>query len=57
MGIISRGFSFFLGSAFGIFLAQNYNVPDVRELAYTALERAKEIERTYRKTKKQDEND
>ncbi|KAK9120637.1 hypothetical protein Syun_018254 [Stephania yunnanensis] len=49
MGFIRSGFSFFMGTACGIFIAQNYKVPNIKKLADTALSMAKQIENSYKK--------
>lgn len=49
MGLIRSSFSFFLGTVCGIYIAQNYSVPNVTSLVNTYLYRAKRIEETYRK--------
>lgn len=56
MGIIRRGFSFILGTMTGIYLAQNYNVPNIKKLANTGLLIAKHLEQQYRKPKKKDDD-
>ncbi|XXG43095.1 hypothetical protein AAC387_Pa01g3208 [Persea americana] len=56
MGIIRSGFSFILGTLTGIYVAQNYNVPNIRKLSNTALLMAKHIEEQYRKPKKKDDD-
>ncbi|XP_019100456.1 PREDICTED: uncharacterized protein LOC109132707 [Camelina sativa] len=54
MGIIKSCFSFMVGSAFGVYLAQNYNVPNIRKLTNTGIVVAKHVEENYRKPKKDD---
>ncbi|CAL5343860.1 hypothetical protein ACSBR2_026208 [Camellia fascicularis] len=55
MGIIKSNFSFMVGTVCGIYIAQNYNVPNIRKLANTAIFMAKHIEEKYRKPKKGDD--
>ncbi|KAG2309120.1 hypothetical protein Bca52824_028868 [Brassica carinata] len=57
MGIIKSCFSLLLGTAFGVYLAQNYDVPNIRKLTNTSLVVAKHIEENYRKPKKDDDRD
>lgn len=52
MGLIRGGFSFIAGTVCGIYIAQNYNVPNIRKLTNEFLFRAKEVEEKYRKPKK-----
>ncbi|XP_027110503.1 uncharacterized protein LOC113762535 [Coffea eugenioides] len=52
MGIIRSSFSFIAGTVCGIYIAQNYNVPNIRNLTNEFLFRAKEVEEKYRKPKK-----
>ncbi|KAK2999976.1 hypothetical protein RJ639_023680 [Escallonia herrerae] len=42
MGIIGSSFSFMLGTICGVYIAQNYNVPNIMKLANMALVRAKQ---------------
>ncbi|KAI4370356.1 hypothetical protein MLD38_018715 [Melastoma candidum] len=49
MGLIRSSFSFLLGTVCGIYIAQNYSVPNVTSLANSYLYKAKRIEETYRK--------
>nr|GLL45005.1 uncharacterized protein LOC103935015 [Ipomoea trifida] len=51
MGIIRSSFNFLMGTAFGVYLAQNYNVPDIRKFYTTGIVVAKHIEENYRKPK------
>lgn len=55
MGIIRSSFSFLLGTACGIYIAQNYNVPNIKKLSQTAIFTAKLIEEKYRKPKNKDD--
>jgi hypothetical protein len=47
--IIKNSMSFVTGTAFGVYLAQNYNVPDVKKLASMAVSMASYIEKANRK--------
>ncbi|XP_071708403.1 uncharacterized protein [Rutidosis leptorrhynchoides] len=51
MGIIRTTFSFMLGTAFGVYVAQNYNVPNINKIYKTGLVMAKHYEENYRKPK------
>ncbi|QCE08820.1 uncharacterized protein LOC114183684 [Vigna unguiculata] len=57
MGIIRSCFSFISGTVCGVYLAQNYQVPNITKLADTALFMAKVVEEKYRKPKKWDDDD
>ncbi|XP_026442745.1 uncharacterized protein LOC113342398 [Papaver somniferum] len=57
MGIIRSGFQFILSTGFGIYIAQNYNVPNIKKLVNTGMVMAKHIEENYRKPKKREEED
>ncbi|XP_004507054.3 uncharacterized protein [Cicer arietinum] len=52
MGIIRRFFSFIAGNVVGIYVAQNYQVPNIKKVVDTVLFQAKEVEEKYRKPKK-----
>ncbi|KAL6979740.1 hypothetical protein U1Q18_021396 [Sarracenia purpurea var. burkii] len=56
MGLIRSSFSFMPGTVFGVYVAQNYNVPNFQKLIKTRLIFAKHIEENYRKSKKRDED-
>ncbi|KAL7595905.1 uncharacterized protein LOC111886927 [Lactuca sativa] len=57
MGIIKSTFSFMLGTAFGVYVAQNYDVPNVNKLYKTGLVMAKHYEENYRKPKGKGDDD
>ncbi|CAN1180490.1 hypothetical protein LINPERPRIM_LOCUS12754 [Linum perenne] len=51
MGIIRSYFSFIVGTVSGIYIAQNYDVPNIRKVVNSALFTAKVVEEKYRKPK------
>ena len=57
MGIIKTTFSFMVGTLCGIYIAQNYNIPNIRKVANSGLVMANHIEETYRKPKTKSEED
>ncbi|XP_014521565.1 uncharacterized protein LOC106778153 isoform X2 [Vigna radiata var. radiata] len=57
MGIIRSSFLFVAGTTVGIYLVQNYQIPNLRKLADTAFVHAKQVEEKYRKSKKKDDDD
>ncbi|XP_031262037.1 uncharacterized protein LOC116120234 [Pistacia vera] len=57
MGIVRSCFNFMVGTVFGIYVAQNYNVPNINKLAGTGALMFKHYEETYRKPKKSDQDD
>ncbi|GMY30041.1 hypothetical protein FCV25MIE_25283 [Fagus crenata] len=57
MGIIRSSFSFLVGTVFGIYVAQNYAVPNIKKLTGTGLLIARHLEETYRKPKKKDDDE
>ncbi|OAY85532.1 hypothetical protein ACMD2_16064 [Ananas comosus] len=56
MGIITNSFSFLLGAGLGVYIAQNYDVPNIKNLVNTWLYKAKEMEETYRKNNRKDDD-
>ncbi|CAN4101354.1 unnamed protein product [Withania somnifera] len=52
MGIIRSSFSLIAGTVFGIYIAQNYNVPNIHNLIQNAFFKAKDVEEKYRKPPK-----
>jgi len=55
MGLFRGSFTLLVGMGCGIYVAQNYNVPNVKKLFNTYVFLAKHIEETYRKPKKDDD--
>lgn len=56
MGIIRSSFSFMFGTICGVYVAQNYNVPNIKRLLDTGFFMARDIEESYRKPKKKDDD-
>ncbi|KAK9748639.1 hypothetical protein RND81_02G071200 [Saponaria officinalis] len=54
--LVFGGFSLTVGTVFGVYLAQNYDVPNIKKLGDTGLAMLKHIEETYRKPKKHGRN-
>ncbi|XP_044505223.1 uncharacterized protein LOC123225353 [Mangifera indica] len=57
MGIIRRSFLLIAGTVCGIYIAQNYKVPNIKKLANDVILMAKRTEETYRKPKRKDDED
>ncbi|XBH64229.1 hypothetical protein VPH35_118040 [Triticum aestivum] len=57
MGLFGGSFKFLVGVGCGVYVAQNYNVPNVKKLFNTYVFLAKHIEETYRKPKKDDKDE
>lgn len=55
MGLFRGSFTLLVGMGCGIYVAQNYNVPNIKKLFNTYVFLAKHIEETYRKPKKDDD--
>ncbi|WVZ60388.1 hypothetical protein U9M48_010422, partial [Paspalum notatum var. saurae] len=55
MGLFRGSFTFLVGVGCGVYIAQNYNVPNVKKLFNTYVFLAKHVEETYRKPKKDDD--
>ncbi|CAI0404485.1 unnamed protein product [Linum tenue] len=51
MGLIRNYFSFLVGTACGVYIAQNYEVPNIKKVVHSALFTAKVVEEKYRKPK------
>ncbi|XP_042475306.1 uncharacterized protein LOC122057320 [Macadamia integrifolia] len=57
MGIFKSSFVFMIGTVCGVYIAQNYDVPNIKKVAKTGIFMAKHIEENYRKPKKKDDDD
>uniref|UniRef100_J3MJM9 Uncharacterized protein n=1 Tax=Oryza brachyantha TaxID=4533 RepID=J3MJM9_ORYBR len=55
MGLFRTSFTLLVGMGCGVYVAQNYNVPNVKRLFNTYMFLAKHIEETYRKPKRDDD--
>ncbi|KAK9665672.1 hypothetical protein RND81_14G127900 [Saponaria officinalis] len=56
MGIIRSCCSFMVGTVCGVYIAQNYKVPDVQKLGSTVLFVGRLIEQNYRKPSNSDDD-
>ena len=57
MGFFRSAFSFTLGTVVGVFVAQNYDVPNVQKLYHTALSMVRQVEESHRKDPKKKSDD
>lgn len=57
LGVMRSGFYFLLGTAWGVYMAQNYNVPNIKRLLNTGVVIARAIEQSNRKSKREDDDD
>ncbi|KAG8058717.1 hypothetical protein GUJ93_ZPchr0002g25147 [Zizania palustris] len=55
MGLFRGSFTFMVGMGCGVYVAQNYAVPNIKKLFNTYVFMAKHVEETYRKPKKDDD--
>ncbi|GJN36244.1 hypothetical protein PR202_gb25086 [Eleusine coracana subsp. coracana] len=49
MGFLQSTFSLLVGTGCGIYIAQNYNVPNIKKVMRALLGQAKELEESYKK--------
>jgi hypothetical protein len=49
MGILKSTLSLLIGTGCGIYIAQNYDVPNIKEFMWSLMGRAKEFEESYKK--------
>ncbi|XP_020244576.1 uncharacterized protein LOC109822741 [Asparagus officinalis] len=56
MGFFRSVFSFTLGTTVGVYIAQNYNVPNIKKMTNFGIAMAKHYEENYRKRKKGDDD-
>jgi hypothetical protein len=57
MGFFRSAFSFALDTVVGVFVAQNYDVPNVRKLYHTGLSMVRQVEESHRKDGKKKPTD
>ncbi|KAF6145713.1 hypothetical protein GIB67_010674 [Kingdonia uniflora] len=57
MGFIKSSFMLLTRAVTGVYIAQNYNVPNIKRLANTGMFMAKHIEENYCKPKKNSEGE
>ncbi|PIN06484.1 hypothetical protein CDL12_20964 [Handroanthus impetiginosus] len=55
MVVFRRSFIFMAGTLFGVYIAQNYSVPNVSKLFKAGFVMAKHLEGTYRKSNKSED--
>ncbi|CDP19510.1 unnamed protein product [Coffea canephora] len=53
MGFFRSCFKYMAGGVIGVYIAQNYDVPNLRKLASCGFLMAKKVEQTYRKPQQQ----
>lgn len=49
MGLFSNIFFLGCGTAFGVYLAQNYDIPDIKTSTDFLVAKAKDLEKTFRR--------
>uniref|UniRef100_J3M3G9 Uncharacterized protein n=1 Tax=Oryza brachyantha TaxID=4533 RepID=J3M3G9_ORYBR len=49
MGFLQNTFSLLIGTGCGIYIAQNYDVPNMKTLMRNLMGKAKEVEESYKK--------
>lgn len=49
MGFLQNTFSLLIGTGCGIYIAQNYKVPNIKQLIRDLMGKAKEVEESYKK--------
>ncbi|KAF0924057.1 hypothetical protein E2562_008385 [Oryza meyeriana var. granulata] len=49
MGFLQSTFSLLIGTGCGIYIAQNYDVPNMKKLMRSLMGKAKEVEESYKK--------
>jgi hypothetical protein len=55
MGIFRSSFSFSVGAFVGVYVAQNYTIPNLKTLVTTGVVVAKQLETQYRKPSKDED--